>query len=224
MLQVLLVGTCPQGQVICDALRREGYDCLLAEGLGEARVALGGSSGSRPQAVLLCGDANGHGQHPLITALRAVDPEIPLLVLSQNDCTDDKVTTLRAGADDYLVLPLEVEELLARLHVSRRRQVATERLVCGALEIDRSSCLVWREGERVRLSMHEQEVLRALIAADGDAVSKVHLLSQVWGLEFDPGTSVVEVLIARLRRRLGPEGPRLIRTVVGVGYQLDVSG
>jgi two-component system copper resistance phosphate regulon response regulator CusR len=153
--------------------------------------------------------------------LRARGFERPVLVLTAQDAVDAKVTTLRAGADDYVTKPFAFEELLARVEVlSRRpRALAPPVLRAGDLELDQSTREVRRDGEVVELTPKEYAVLEYLMRHAGRVMSRTLITEYVWGYHFDPGTNIVDVVINHLRKKLDrdPEH-RLIATVRGVGY------
>ncbi len=131
-----------------------------------------------------------------------------------------RVKGLRRVADDYVIKPFEFSELLARIEAVQRRRAATA-IAVGDLRIDLERRLVECRGIRIEMSPREFELLHALARAKGRALTRAELLKDVWGMDFDPGTNVVNVLVARLRRRLDPWSPGLIRTVFGEGYVLD---
>ena len=153
--------------------------------------------------------------------LRARGFERPVLVLTAQDAVDAKVTTLRAGADDYVTKPFAFEELLARVEVlSRRpRSLAPPVLRAGDLELDQSTREVRRDGELVELTPKEYAVLEYLMRHAGRVMSRTLITEYAWGYHFDPGTNIVDVVINHLRKKLDndPEH-RLIATVRGVGY------
>jgi two-component system copper resistance phosphate regulon response regulator CusR len=159
--------------------------------------------------------------------LRAKGFERPVLVLTAQDAVDAKVTTLRAGADDYVTKPFAFEELLARVEVlSRRpRAIAPPVLRAGDLELDPGTREVRRRGDPVELTPKEYAVLEYLMRHAGRVMSRTLITEYVWGYHFDPGTNIVDVVINHLRKKLDndPEN-RLIATVRGVGYVIRNDG
>jgi DNA-binding response OmpR family regulator len=158
------------------------------------------------------------------TVLRRIVRKLPsqsVMILSCLTETAAKVRCFEAGAEDYLAKPFSLDELLARvgahLRVAARGSAAT-RLSAGRLKLN----MVDREADSgsgpVVLPDREFLVLRELMRHAGETVSKQQLLSSVWRYDFDPGSNVVDVCVSRLRAKLGPE---LIRTVRGMGYQID---
>jgi DNA-binding response OmpR family regulator len=144
-----------------------------------------------------------------------------VIVLSALGDTPSKVTSLEAGAEDYLVKPFSFEELLARVRARLRdaRSMRT-RLTAGALTLDLIAHQVQTESGRVLLAEREFLLLRELMSSAGDTISKERLLATVWGYRFDPGSNVVDVYIRRLRAKLGGEA---IKTVRGEGYRIDAA-
>jgi two-component system OmpR family response regulator len=143
----------------------------------------------------------------------------PILMLTARGEVHDRVSGLRSGADDYLVKPFEVEELLARLDALVRRSAQIARLVIGNLVIDRVQRHCTVRGVILDLTVREYELLVRLAAANGAPVSRAILLRDVWRMAFDPGSGVLDVQISRLRDKLGEDSSR-IETVRGVGYRL----
>ena len=168
----------------------------------------------------------------VIRRLRAEGHELPVCVLSARDELEDRAREqgfratwpgLRAGADDYLVKPFELEELVARLHALLRRRPdhPSVPLEIGDLRIDPVRRLVRRGKREIELTVREFELLEALARHAGMVLSRRQLLEQVWGYTFDVDTNVVDQFISYLRRKLEADGdPRLIRTVRGVGFVL----
>ena len=159
--------------------------------------------------------------------LRARGFEQPVLVLTAQDAVDAKVTTLRAGADDYVTKPFAFEELLARVEALARRPraLASQVLRVGDLELDQSTREVRRDGAKVELTPKEYAVLEYLMRHAGRVMSRTLITEYVWGYHFDPGTNIVDVVINHLRKKLDNDpGHRLITTVRGVGYVVKADG
>lgn len=147
--------------------------------------------------------------------------DAPIIFLTAADEVEDRLAGFRAGADDYLVKPFAVEELLARIRALLRRsgRLAARWQVADVV-VDEDARIVTRAGETVELTRTEFDLLVALGSKPGRVLSKSQLLSAVWGFEeYDP--NLVEVYVSTLRRKLGQHGPRLINTVRGVGYVLQ---
>ena len=156
----------------------------------------------------------------VLKALRARKVDTPILVLTARDAVPDRVMGLDTGADDYVVKPVDLIELAARLRSLVRRSLGQlqERLCCGAVELDSAARRVSSKGEVVPLSTREYDLLHALMRNAGRVLSREQLEQQMysWGHEVESNT--IEVHIHHLRRKLGPE---LIHTVRGVGYTVQ---
>lgn len=152
----------------------------------------------------------------------------PVLMLTAADSVQDRVRGLRAGADDYLVKPFAFTELLARIQAVLRRgatnvQGAPERMVLGDLELDTTRRRASRGGQRLELTAHEYTLLSVLLHHRGEVLSRTVLTEQVWDMDFDGDSNVVEVAIRRLRAKLDDPFPvKLLRTVRGMGYVLEL--
>jgi two-component system, OmpR family, response regulator len=157
----------------------------------------------------------------VLRSLRARGFERPVLVLTAQDAVDAKVTTLRAGADDYVTKPFAFEELLARVEALARRPRAIARpvLTVADLEVDQGTRQVARGGVPIELTPKEYAVLEYLMRHAGRVMSRTLITEYAWGYHFDPGTNIVDVVINHLRKKIdaGHE-KRLIHTVRGVGY------
>lgn len=156
----------------------------------------------------------------LLQDLRGAGDLTPVIFLTALHAVDERVRGLRLGADDYIIKPFELRELLARIEAVLRRRDSVPPLEVGDLSLDRAHRTVTRGGQRIEVSPREFEVLQALAEARGAVLSRAELLRRVWGIEFDPQTNVVEVAVARLRRKLGGAGRARIETVTGQGYRL----
>jgi DNA-binding response OmpR family regulator len=155
--------------------------------------------------------------------LRASHPDLVIVVLTARAAEADVVVGLDAGADDYLVKPFRLVELLARVraHVRRRTpQAATGRLIAGDVEVDVSARRVWRGGREVALRAKEFDLLTLLVAEAGRAVTRARIMTEVWDEHWFGSTKTLDVHIAALRRKLG-DGPQRISTLRGVGYRFE---
>ena len=208
-----------------DALREAVAAALMDEGY-EVRGAADGMaptpSGFRPDLAVL--DVRlGAGPTGLSVArrLRSQDAEVPILFLSAADSLQDRVAGFEAGADDYLVKPFSMTELLLRIRALLRRsgKATADVLIAGDLELDRGARTATYLSQPVDLTRTEFDILAALARRPGRVVGKSQLLAEVWGFtEYD--TNLVEVHVSALRRKLEAHGPRLVQTVRGVGYVL----
>lgn len=151
--------------------------------------------------------------------LRRVGNPLPILMLTARGEVRERVLGLEAGADDYLIKPFEVDELVARIHAVMRRTAGQHLMRIGELELDRLSRQVWLGGQVLDLTNLEYRFLWHLVQHTGQQVRRSELLAEVWELNFDPGSNVIEVLVNRLREKLGAAA-WMIETVRGFGYRL----
>ena len=162
----------------------------------------------------------------LIKTLRNGGSRTPILVLSALGEVDDRVRGLHSGADDYLVKPFSMAELLARLEVLHRRASipvtgATTSLLVEGMQMDLLSQRVTRQGVTISLQPREYKLLEYLMRHAGQVVTRAMLLEHVWGYHFDPQTNVIDVHVSRLRQKIDKDfEPALLVTVRGAGYRL----
>jgi two-component system response regulator PhoP len=159
----------------------------------------------------------------VIRRLRAGQRRFPILILTARGRWQDKVEGLEAGADDYLVKPFHVEELLARLKALVRRSAgwAQPVLECGPIRLDTAAKTVTLAGNPVELTTYEYRVLEQLMLRPGEVLSKTELTEHLYDQDSDRDSNVIEVFIGRLRRKLDPaERYHPIDTVRGQGYRL----
>ena len=163
----------------------------------------------------------------LCREIRKRGDETPILMLTALGSTDDKVTGLDAGADDYLVKPFEFKELLARVRALTKRGSSVSHtaqiLRFADLEISMDAKTVHRSGNKINLTAREFNLLVYLIRNQGRVVSKVEIAEQVWDIGFDTGTNVIEVYVNYLRKKIDKDYPvKLIHTQFGMGYVLKL--
>ena len=160
----------------------------------------------------------------VLKELRRERLAVPILILTAKDKPSDKATGLDAGADDYLVKPFSFEEFLARIRaLLRRRGDLLETLIrIGDLEVDTLKRQVSRAGSEIALTSREYALLEFLMRRKNQVVTRSALAENVWEHDFDTFSNVIDVLIARLRRKIdGDYEPRLLVTVRGSGYMLQ---
>ena len=157
----------------------------------------------------------------VLTTARTRGLQVPILVLTARDAVDMRVRALEAGADDYLVKPFAYTELLARLRALLRRASAPRwaPLASGDLVLEAGEPTVMVAGQPVTLSPREHGLLELLLRRRGEVLGRTELLREVFGYNFDPGTNLVDVHMANLRRKLRGAAER-IETVRGLGYRL----
>ena len=150
--------------------------------------------------------------------------DTPVIFLTARDAVEDRVKGLELGADDYLVKPFAFSELLARLRtlLRRGRNVQAEILSSADLELDPVRRRVTRGAARIDLTAKEFALLYLLMHRQGEVLSRTFIAEQVWDMNFDSDTNVVEVAIRRLRAKMDdPFGRKLLHTVRGMGYVLE---
>jgi DNA-binding response OmpR family regulator len=155
--------------------------------------------------------------------LRGDGISTPILILTAKDLLDDKVMGLDSGADDYLVKPFQVAELLARVRaLLRRRNLGTTSLKVGDLTLEPTSRQIVRGGKAISLSATEYALLEYLMRNAGRVLTRAMILQHVWQYDFDGNDKVLDVYISYLRRKIDRGHPNsLIQTVRGVGYCME---
>ena len=158
--------------------------------------------------------------------LRAQGNQASILMLTARDTVDDRVAGLDAGADDYLVKPFDLKELLARLRaVARRHTTKTSTLRIANLSLDTRTHVVMRDDTLIRLTAKEYAVLECLMRDPGRVLSRTEIAESIWSYEVYSQSNVVDVYIRNLRRKIyDPCDHKLIHTVRGVGYRLSDQG
>jgi two-component system response regulator TctD len=158
----------------------------------------------------------------VLARLRQNGEKVPVLMLTARDTVTDKVRGLDLGADDYLLKPFDPMELEARMRALLRRSTgeASPVIQVGALSFDATTGLVTVNDREINLRRRERAVLERLIARPGKVVPKERLAAEVFNYDDDVAPNAIELYVARLRRKLEPDGPQ-IRTLRGLGYMLD---
>lgn len=215
-------------QYLHKGLSENGHVVDLAhDGIEGRRLALGGDYDLLLLDIMLPG-VDGFG---VLRAVRAEKRNLPVLMLTARDAVADRVQGLEQGADDYLVKPFAFSELLARVGALLRRgqaaagAVAVTQLGLADLEVDLIARRATRGGERLDLTAKEFNLLSLLLRRRGQILSRTTLAEQVWDMNFDSDTNVVEVAVRRLRAKLDdPFDAKLLHTVRGMGYVLEDRG
>ena len=162
----------------------------------------------------------------ILTTMRSIGIQTPVLMLSALGDVDERIRGLRAGGDDYLTKPFDPDEMTARIEVLLRRQrvrpaQAELTLTVGPLELDLIARTVKRDGIEIALLPTEYRVLEYMMRQAGQTITRTMLFEAVWGYHFDPGTNLIDVHMGRLRKKIDPPGVNpMIQTVRGSGYRL----
>jgi two-component system OmpR family response regulator len=211
-------------ELLSASLRFAGFDVAAAssgaDAIAEARRF-------RPDLVVLdvmLPDMDGFA---VVRWLRSEGTRIPVLFLTARDATEDKITGLTLGGDDYVTKPFSLEEVLARIRAVLRRAHGAEaagaapaRLRFADIELDDDTHEVWKAGQPVALSPTEFKLLRYLMHNAGRVLSKAQILDHVWHYDFGGDANVVESYVSYLRKKVDTTEPRLLNTLRGVGYVL----
>lgn len=209
------------GDYLQQGLREAGFVVDLArDGIDGMHLALTGEYDLLVLDVMLPG-INGWG---ILQAVRGAEYDMPVLFLTARDAVEDRVHGLEIGADDYLIKPFAFSELLARVRTLSRRgkNKKTETLRVADLELDLLRRRATRGGHRIDLTAKEFNLLELLLRRHGEVLPRSLIASQVWDMNFDSDTNVIEVAVRRLRAKVDdPFEPKLIRTVRGMGYVLE---
>jgi DNA-binding response OmpR family regulator len=208
--------------VLEDALRRAGHDVLLEK---DGRRALERATKARFDLVVLDLMLPGMDGYEVCRRLRAAGRAVPILMLTARGREEDRVRGLELGADDFVVKPFSLRELLARVEARLRatRPSTPARVRLGDVEVDLAAMVVRRDGATRELTRMEAAMLALFLANPGEVISRARFLTDVWGLDRYPTTRTVDVHVGRLRDKLGAGAGRepLIHTVHGVGYRFD---
>jgi two-component system response regulator RegX3 len=219
---VLLVEDEPSiSEPFSKALAREGFEAVIAATLAEARTLLKERS---PVLVLLdLRLPDGDGRE-FAREIRATS-QLPIIMLTARGSEIDRVVGLELGADDYIVKPFAVAEVIARIRAvlrrSRRLQDPPEHLAAGGVTIDVAARRAWLEGRELSLTRKEFDLLVRLARSRGQVVTREDLMSDVWDENWFGSTKTLDVHMTALRRKLGENSaaPRRIQTVRGVGFR-----
>ncbi|MCI0994174.1 heavy metal response regulator transcription factor [Pseudomonas corrugata] len=210
------------GQYLRQGLGEAGFNAdLVTDGISGQQLALSGDYALLILDVMLPGCDGWQ----ILQAVRGAGLDTPVLFLTARDAVQDRVHGLELGADDYLVKPFAFSELLARVRSLLRRGGSTPletSLQLADLRLDLIRRRVERSGRRIDLTAKEFALLEMLLRRQGEVLPKSLIASQVWDMNFDSDTNVIEVAIRRLRLKIDDEFPsKLIHTVRGMGYVLE---
>jgi two-component system OmpR family response regulator len=208
------------------ALRYEGWEVKTAS---DGRKALALAREFRPDAIVLDMMLPDNDGMQVLARVRQDGQQTAVLFLTAKDSLEDRINGLTAGGDDYVTKPFSLEELVARLRGLIRRSMLTAseeedpRLVVGDLVLDEDSHEVSRDGEQIDLTATEFELLRYLMRNPRRVLSKTQILDRVWNYDFGGKSSVVEIYISYLRRKIDAGRKPMIHTVRGAGYMLKAA-
>ncbi|MEM9273942.1 MAG: response regulator transcription factor [Cyanobacteria bacterium P01_F01_bin.143] len=201
-------------------LEYEGYEVTVVnDGLG----GLGTAREMTPDLILLDWMLPGISGLEICRRLRQTGDKVPIILLTAKDEVSDRVAGLDAGADDYIIKPFSIEELLARIRANLRRnqEEDSSALQFADLRLDRSSREVHRNNRLIELTAKEFDLLEYLISHPRQVLTRDQILERVWGYDFMGDSNIIEVYVRYLRLKLeANKEPRLIQTVRGVGYVL----
>jgi two-component system OmpR family response regulator len=209
-------------ELLSASLRYAGFEVATARNGNEALTV---ARDFRPDLVVLDVMMPGLDGFGVVRRLRSTGDRLPVLFLTARDATEDKITGLTLGGDDYVTKPFSLEEVLARIRaILRRNGVASSaesaRLVFADVELDDDTHEVWKAGEVVPLSPTEFKLLRYFLQNAGRVLSKAQILDHVWHYDFGGDANVVESYVSYLRRKVDTTEPRLLHTLRGVGYTM----
>jgi two-component system copper resistance phosphate regulon response regulator CusR len=222
-MKLLIVEDQPKtGRYLRQGLAEAGFTTeLVADGTSGQHLALTGDYDLLILDVML----PGRDGWQILQAVRSAGLDIPVLFLTARDDVEDRVHGLELGADDYLVKPFAFSELLARVRSLLRRGNSAPQetaLQLAGLRLDLIRRRVERDGQRVDLTAKEFSLLELLLRRQGEVLPKTLIASQVWDMNFDSDTNIIEVAIRRLRLKVDDTFPnKLIHTVRGMGYVLE---
>ncbi len=211
-------------ELLSVALRFNGFEVATAT---NGQQALTTARSFRPDLVVLDVMMPELDGFEVVRRLRGEGARVPVVFLTAKDSTEDKITGLTLGGDDYVTKPFSLEEVVARIRAVLRRggsaaQPAGSRLVFADVELDEDSHEVWKAGRAVALSPTEFNLLRYFMQNPGRVLSKAQILDHVWHYDFGGEANVVESYVSYLRRKVDTTEPRLLHTLRGVGYVLRV--
>jgi two-component system, OmpR family, response regulator len=209
-------------ELLSASLRFAGFDVATAT---NGRDALEAARTFRPDLLVLdvmMPDLDGFD---VVRRLRGEGARVPVVFLTARDATEDRITGLTLGGDDYVAKPFSLDEVIARIRAVLRRtrgDIATDspRLSFADLELDPETHEVWRAGQPVQLSPTEFKLLHYFMSNPRRVLSKAQILDHVWNYDFNGEVNIVESYMSYLRRKIDTVEPRLLHTLRGVGYVL----
>jgi two-component system, OmpR family, response regulator len=208
-------------ELLRDTLRIAGYETLEADNGMSALTAL---RTSKPDLLIIDINMPLMDGFDLVERIRSTNNLVPVLMLTARGEKQDIARGLTLGADDYVIKPFGLEELVLRVKAIIRRSKKSieiaKKLSCGPISLDEETHKVTFNGEEINLSPTEFRLLQLLLEKKGRVLSKNLLLDEVWGITFESESTVVDTYISYLRKKLHKDGFEGIRTVRGVGFQI----
>ncbi|EHB54295.1 response regulator transcription factor [Paenibacillus lactis] len=221
-IRVLLVDDEPHIlQFLELGLRNEGFDVKTAF---DGESALAAVHSYQPHVIILDVMMPGTDGLTVCRRLKEEEADIAIIMLTAKDEIDDRVKGLLIGADDYMAKPFSFEELLARIQARLRNQFPSllGEIRLGPFVIDDRKKEIAFRGEALGLSPTEYKLLKLLVTKHGTVLSKTNILNIIWNYDFGGEDNIVEVYIRSLREKLGDKEHRIIRTLRGAGYRVDL--
>jgi two-component system, OmpR family, response regulator len=212
-------------ELLSASLRFAGFEVATAT---NGRDALDAARTFRPDLLVLDVMMPGVDGFDVVKRLRGEGARVPVVFLTARDATEDRITGLTLGGDDYVAKPFSLDEVIARIRAVLRRtrgQLAgatneSPRLTFADLEMDVETHEVWRGGQLVQLSPTEFKLLHYFMSNPRRVLSKAQILDHVWHYDFNGEVNIVESYVSYLRRKVDTVDPRLLHTLRGVGYVL----
>ncbi len=209
------------------ALRSDGYRVVTAP---TGQEGLDAVLAEPPDLVILDVMLPGMNGYEVLESIRARDADLPIIMLTAKGEEEDRVRGLKGGADDYVVKPFGVAELLARVQAALRRrritEVAVTRVELGDVVIDFRAHVVTRAGEPVEITALEMKLLRLFAQREGELLPRQRILDAVWGADYFGTDRTVDNFVMRLRTKLeiDPKNPKYFKSIRGAGYRFSRSG
>jgi two-component system OmpR family response regulator len=209
-------------ELLSASLRFAGFEVATAT---NGRDALDAARTFRPDLLVLDVMMPGLDGFDVVRRLRGEGARVPVVFLTARDATEDRITGLTLGGDDYVAKPFSLDEVIARIRAVLRRTrgsgtVDSPRLSFADLEMDTETHEVWRGGQPVQLSPTEFKLLHYFMTNPRRVLSKAQILDHVWHYDFNGEMNIVESYVSYLRRKIDTVEPRLLHTLRGVGYVL----
>lgn len=202
-----------------EGLREEGFE---VDGTPEGTSGLQMALDNHYDLLLVDWMLPGMNGIELCHRIRQTNAQLPVIFLTAKDTVQDAVLALDTGANDYIKKPFSFEELLARIRVQLREKKETgNQLRCCSLMMDLEKHQVFLADQEIQLTQKEFALLEFLLRNSGKVCSRASIIEQVWDIHFDYDTSVIDVYINALRKKLNIEGQSFIRTIRGIGYMIS---